>query len=775
MSSFRIDGAYGVCGGTCDGGWYAGVLALEDFDLKAYLAGIPDNFAGRVERCAELQQTLEGQPRRILLVRSARAGSEPVELASAERIDGPACPKEHVADPVLAWTERNAGRWELKLYRDDSVHVVIRQKGILKNPCIAVTPRGLFLACERDDEAGSAQVIVLRPDGTEVLHVPGRNPGMVAVTGGVILLTEQCTRNDISLVLRLIAGSRTTAKAEIRQADYIFNADLAWSGSGDEVFIAAENCPAFGDGSQLGKHREITVWRYAVGEVAPFPAEGNNSLPVEKRCFKSIGPENLPAIRPQVIIDHAGKRSAADSMPGIPVIAFRQFRYRGFKTFGWDMFFCRLGGGGWRQPVRISECQMLPDTSACLLPVDGRYLGMFPAIEHDGEAGRTYGHRAEFREVTLDDGLPRFEIQASKVCPYSIPRGYADIVIEPAPLPALYPGRTLIWGDLHMHSSYSKCVAAADGSPGEKLRFARDSLGCKVFTLTEHTQELSCQEQAWCMDQLEKEAGDHGVVLYCSEPPFSPGRHTNVYAIDRTIYERLLAIVISHRGDRRLQYRHIHEELPAGSVFVVQHFHGDITGKDEMLASFDPQLEVAMEAMQGRCNALLEHDGGALPFPTAFLDMGCKIGLVGGTDHFRSGPNNFCLTGFWVRNVSAEGVWEAVRNRYTIAMSNSKISMAATLNGQPMGSSVAVGDQALVRIHLSVSCGRNVRRAALIKDGVTMPWVAVGACSAAIELTDPAPGPGRHWYVPTVEVETAFGDKSPGYGHTSPFFVMCGC
>ncbi|MEI6809518.1 MAG: hypothetical protein WCN95_12425, partial [bacterium] len=162
------------------------------------------------------------------------------------------------------------------------------------------------------------------------------------------------------------------------------------------------------------------------------------------------------------------------------------------------------------------------------------------------------------------------------------------------------------------------------------------------------------------------------------------------------------------------------------------------------------------------------------PFPSGFLDMGCKIGLVGGTDHFRSGPNHLCMTGFWVKDVSAAGVWEAIRNRYTTAMSNTKIAMASTCNGQPMGSSVAIDAGSPVRIRLQASCGRAIRRAALIKDGVALPWIAVGSVSADIELVDPAPEPGRHWYVPTVEVDTAFGQETPGYGHTSPFFVMCG-
>jgi hypothetical protein len=315
-------------------------------------------------------------------------------------------------------------------------------------------------------------------------------------------------------------------------------------------------------------------------------------------------------------------------------------------------------------------------------------------------------------------------------------------------------------------------VAAADGSPAENLRFARHSLGCRVFTLTEHTNALSNAEVTWCLDQLEQAAGDDGVVLYGTEPGHTTAHHTNWYAHDREVFERLLVALSSHKKDRLLDYRHAREGLPPGSVIALRHFHGRPSSPDEMLQSFEPLLEVAMEAMQGRCNALLDPAEKTPKFPSSFLNMGCKLGIVGGTDHFRGGPNHLCLTGFWVTEISARGVWEAIRNRYTFGMSNAKIAMAAHLADQPMGGAVSLPPAVPVRIRLGVSCGYKVRRAALLRDGELLPWVPVEATSATLDLVDAAPPPGRHWYIPTVEVDTAFGPGRPGYGHTSPFFVL---
>jgi len=295
-----------------------------------------------------------------------------------------------------------------------------------------------------------------------------------------------------------------------------------------------------------------------------------------------------------------------------------------------------------------------------------------------------------------------------------------------------------------------------------------------VFTLTPH-RTLNDAEAAWLMDQVEKAAGDHGVVLYGCEPGSHPGRHTNFYAYDRDVYNHLRPIVFGHGKGRQQVYRHIREDLPLGRVVALRHVHGHMMNDEELVQSFDPLLEVAMESMQGRANALVKAEEGLPLFPVQFLNAGCKVGLVGGTDHFRArGPNRFCLTGFWVKELSTEGVWEALRNRYTIAMSNARVALCAELSGVPIGGTVSVSREGGVRVHVEASCARSIVRATLIRDGEQLPWVEIGTKSADFDLLDTTVRPGRHWYVPTVEVVTAYGNERMGYAHGSPFFVHVG-
>jgi len=108
--------------------------------------------------------------------------------------------------------------------------------------------------------------------------------------------------------------------------------------------------------------------------------------------------------------------------------------------------------------------------------------------------------------------------------------------------------------------------------------------------------------------------------------------------------------------------------------------------------------------------------------------------LVGGTDHYRDGPNHYCLTGFWVKDISADGVLEAIQNRYTIGMSDAKVAMATYLDGVPMGESVAVENPENIRIQLRASSAKTIRRATLIRDGVVLPWTDVGSSTLSMEL-----------------------------------------
>lgn len=759
--SITIDHGISACAGHCKAGWYGGVLILQDSGEPCRDTLPSTSWQSRTDHARRWIATSANPQRRLQLLQSIHGEESARDIAVAERIEGPACPREPVEEPVLVWIERRADQWHFRQYRGDQATTITSRNAVMRCPGIAATPHGMVVCFETDTGPATTAVELVDASGRTIYRTAGRVPQLRAVRDGFLLAFEDADRNRVTLRLAHFHADHPAAPrqtAGISAGDYLFNADIAWWNAGQAVVIAAESSHSFGADNQIGLHRTIPVWRWDLQtDVEPM-----GRLPVEQRAFKSLGAENMTPIKPRVIVDD-----------GRPTIVFKQHRYSGKKTFGWDLLRCRRTDDTWSPPERISPEVTASDTSFGLLARNGRFVGLFPAHVNTDGPSVSRNHRVEVVSFDRHTALPAIDVPEELRADYRIPKSCRDIAPPPPPLPNCHEGRQLIWGDIHIHSTYSKCVSAVDGDPRENIRYAREVLGCRVFALAEHTPKTTGPESTWLYDQLESTAGADNVVLYASEPGFAGMRHTNWYCRDRRTFEALERIFIAHMPDYHAALRQVREDLPPDSVLVLRHFHGQAIPNARIHQHVDPHFEVAMEAMQGRGNAMFEanENAGGL-FPNQFLDAGCKIGLVGGTDHFREwAPNHFCLTGFWVKEVSADGVWEALRNRCTIAMSNARVALSATCNGLPMGSEVTIAPDQALRVSVHASCARTVRRATLIRDGKPLDWHPVDADTAAIDLVDPGLTPGPHWVVPTVEVETAYDDGRHGICHASPFFI----
>lgn len=760
---FRTQIANGFCcdGGISPDGWYAAVLLIEQPDEPFRSQAASQDFDQAATAVRNWQSQFVGRPRRIVLV--TRQNPEiPVEVASADRIYGPVCPKEPTQHPVIAWTQKKGDTWSLMLKSGDHVSTLMSGSRLLTSPAVTATAEGVIVACETSTGA-AGRILVFDGSSDQPLSFAGRNPRLSSSSSRLLVLSERSSRNEIRLEARTLADGRITHTTELpHRDDYTFNADIIFDSGSGRFIVVTESCPAFGMNDLFGQHRDIDVYALEAGQqtFAPFPQD-NNRLPDPRRAFRIRSVENMTPIRPQVFL-----------IDGQPVAGYRRFRFRGNKTFGWDVLLSRFNETGWSRPQRISETYGMPDTGFDILPLNDSLLTVFAACDQQGNSSPCTNHHVQLQEIDRAQALPDIEIPAKNTGEYQYPTSVRDIAPAP-PRPQGVPEKyTLLFGDTHQHSTYSKCTSAYNGMPDEVLRYLRDVLDLDVLCLSEHGCYLSSPSITYTLDLCESAAGEDRILLFATEPGTTPGRHTNYFAADREVFERLQLITLAHRHDRQAIYRQIKQDLPPGSVLAARHFHGRaVTGKENMLASFDPDIEVAMEAMQGRVNAMLpgaENGDKAELFPTNFLNAGCKVGIIGGTDHYRGvGPNHYCLTGFWVKERTGAGVMEAIRHRRTVGMADAKIGLWASLNGQPMGSEVTVAGD--VSIDVSVACASGIRRACLIRDGELLPWQDVDSTQTAFRLTDPDPPAGDHWYVVTVEADTVFEDTA--IAHASPFFV----
>jgi hypothetical protein len=730
----------------------------------------------------------EPQIRSIVLLRSSSDGVGEEVIAEGPGLGVPAAASQASEGPILAWVKRGEAGDDIFIYSGSNARSVRQSRSRCSYPSVAEWQGSAVLACQEASDR-SPIVRVWRADGEELLEANGRRPQLAVFQGSFYVLYESHQTNGCDLVLVRIDSSGKHREFQVpRGNDLNFHASITADEAGGVLYIAHEAALMWGADEQLGRHRDLYLWKLldGDGEVTPGPDTASGLLPVPPRAHSEWQDKNATPLTPLVRL-----------VGGRLVVLCRRFREHGVKSFGWDIYRLDHGPRGWSEPVRISENFGTPDTPYDFLPQNGGGILLQPCCEQlpcvrvnvDAPAGygyiehhellsyhpgRPYDFRVEVRHCDSNKSLPEMTVLKGMAARYGIPPRVYGIGLEPPLMEAPRAPKYLLWGDLHVHTTYSKCVATMDGTPEENLRFQRDHLGCRVLCLTEHTHIMSQYEVAHSFDLLESEAGLGCVPIYATEP-LTSGEDTIFYSKDRETFERL-RVALQMCRTRPEEYRLIKEMFPLGSVLVARHFDGP--GADEpgySVESFDPDIERLMEAMQVRGDSLmgeLFYSPGLKSTNTAskFLNAGKRVGLTGGTDHCEGyGANHLCLTGIWVDEITPDAVWDAMWNRRTVAVSKGKLAIWSQCEGAGPGEEAHVSGP--VRIQAWVSCATPLRRVCLIRDGEPLAWQEVSGNSAQIELIDKDATPGEHWYSVTAEAISQFHGQSI-LGHASPIFVQ---
>jgi hypothetical protein len=361
------------------------------------------------------------------------------------------------------------------------------------------------------------------------------------------------------------------------------------------------------------------------------------------------------------------------------------------------------------------------------------------------------------------EGTLRFEAAG----PGSL-QGASNPLVVSNSLPRIY------WGDLHGHSALSD----GTGTPEDYFRYARDVAALDVAALTDHDH--------WGMEPLATHATLWEGIRAQVRAFHEPGRFVTLLGYEWTSW------IYGHRhvlyfGDEGRVYdsvdpafespRKLWGALRGQPVLTITHHTAGGPIAADWDVPPDPELEPVTEVASVHGSSEAPDAPHAIYAPVAgnfardALDRGYRLGFVGSGDSHDGHPGlahvasqTGGLVAILADALTREGVREALRARRVYATNGPRIVLHATLDGRPMGATLAAATGPRVLEVLAVGAAP-LERIDLVRGGKVVRTFA-GTGSPEMRLSEPVAGlsAGEYLYVRVVQTDG-------GAAWSSPFFV----
>ena len=288
----------------------------------------------------------------------------------------------------------------------------------------------------------------------------------------------------------------------------------------------------------------------------------------------------------------------------------------------------------------------------------------------------------------------------------------------------------LLWGDLHCHSVFSP---DAEGEPDELYHFARDLAGLDFVCVMDN----DFYPQKALLDSEVTYTADLARALT------RDGRFVAFSGFEWTYHGPDPAQSFNHRivlftgGSPRVFRRN---ERAGGSerafvenvrktafISIPHHAHWRLTG-------IPNECCVEVTSAWGPCilDAPTVHDA---------LANGHRFGFLGNTDSHRFMPGlSGALTGLYAKELSRDGIIDALRARRCFATTGNRTAIDFRVNGAMMGQEINA-DAAPV-LSWRVAPHASLEKIEIVRDGE----VAFSSHAATSAWTDTAARAGDHWY-----------------------------
>jgi len=265
-----------------------------------------------------------------------------------------------------------------------------------------------------------------------------------------------------------------------------------------------------------------------------------------------------------------------------------------------------------------------------------------------------------------------------------------EVVSRPGPY-------RLFWADLHGHSGFSD----GTGLPRDYYRYARDVSGLDIAALTDH--------DAFGIPLLDENPQMWEEIRGVTNSFYRPGRFVTFVGYEWTnwtyghmhvLFRGEKGTIYSSRSENSDNPEKLWAVLPKGGAITIPHHPGGgpiNTDWNFYNPAFEPLVEICS------VHGVSERSDGPLaiyhPVKGAFvqdaLKRGYRLGFLGGGDGHIGHPGmpyadapSFGLSGIYAKDLTREGIWEALFSRRTYATTGARIILRFTVNGTVMGEEI---------------------------------------------------------------------------------------
>lgn len=328
---------------------------------------------------------------------------------------------------------------------------------------------------------------------------------------------------------------------------------------------------------------------------------------------------------------------------------------------------------------------------------------------------------------------------------------------------------TLYWGDLHMHSDFSRCSHGPFRSGGpleDKYRYARDVGQLDFAMVADHGRTLTPYEWGQTRQVAALNNIDHVFAAFSGFEWTSSGqnheqrwyghRHVIYPSDDLPLYHCMLP---ESNTSRKLRDR-----LKTLNAVSIPHHPGDRRHPFDW-DEFMPEVDLAVEIFQARgsyerdtCPWHPEQLGRSnIPHHSVCdgLKRGWRFGFTAGGEHEGVG-----VTAVYARALTRQAILEAVRSRRVYGTTGARIVIDFRINGAFMGQEISCDSEA--EIKALVVGSKRLSRITLVKDGEDFATWEHDKKRFVLCYPDSSLTPGNHFYYLRVEqIDGEVGWSSP--------------